>query len=89
MVKNGHIYTLNNHLKSIEQRQHNEGDKPIVKATPVYRLNEAEEPPEYKMFNHIGELSKMIGVKQPNTIYLVPRNNRLTEKLFEFFKCRL
>ena len=58
------------------------GDKPI-------RLNEAEEPPKYKMFNPLGELLKMIDVKEPNTIYLVPRNNRLTEKLFEFFKCRL
>ena len=46
MVKNGHIYTLNNDLKSIEQRQHNKGDKPIVKATRDYHLNEAEEPPE-------------------------------------------
>ena len=83
MVKNGHIYTTNSDLKSIEQRQHNEGDKPIAKATRDYHLNEAEEPSEYKMFNGIDELLNMIDTKEPKTIYLIPRNNSLTEKLFE------
>ena len=83
MVKNGHIYTLKNDIKSIEQRQYNEGDKPIVRASQDYHLNEADEPPEYKMFDHIDELLKMIDTKEPKTIYLVPRNNNLTEKLFE------
>ena len=41
MVKNNHIYTFNNDLKSIQQKQ-NEIFNPVVKASTDYYLNEIE-----------------------------------------------
>ena len=89
IVKNSHIYTMNNDLKSIEQKQNLEEQKYIVKASTEYHLNEKEEPPEYKMFNDTYELLKMVSDdKEPITYYLVPEHNNLTRIFFELLNSR-
>ena len=89
IVKNSHIYTMNNDLKSIEQKQHLEEQKYIVKASTEYHLNEKEEPPEYKMFNDTYELLNMVSNgKEPVTYYLVPEHNNLTRIFFELLNSR-
>ena len=40
IVKNSHIYTINNDLKSIEHKQNEEEERPLVKASTDYHLNE-------------------------------------------------
>ena len=89
IVKNSHIYTINNDLKSIEQKQDEEEKRPFVKASTDYHLNEKEEPPEYKMFRDTHDILKMVSKdKEPKTIHLVPELNNLTEIFFELVNAR-
>ena len=89
IVKNSHIYTINNDLKSIEQKQNEEEERPLVKASTDYHLNEKEEPPEFKMFRDTHDILKMVSKdKEPKTIHLVPELNNLTEIFFELVNAR-
>ena len=89
IVKNSHIYTINNDLKSIEQKQDEEEKRPLVKASTDYHLNEKEEPPEFKMFRDTHDILKMVSKdKEPKTIHLVPELNNLTEIFFELVNAR-
>ena len=58
MVKNNHIYTFNNDLKSIQQKQ-NEIFNPVVKASTDYYLNEIDKPPKFRMINNADEILKL------------------------------
>ena len=89
MVKNSHIYTFNEDIKSLEQTG-GKGKNLIVKATTDYHLNEKEEPPEYKMFRCADDLLKYVEPpkakgekKETVTKYMIPENNNLTEIFFE------
>ena len=83
-VKNSHIYTMNNDLKSIQQKLGNVGKKPIVKATTDYHINEKEEPPQFIMIRDAYEILKLVSKgKEPITKYLVPEDNNLTKILFQ------
>ena len=89
IVKNSHIYTINNDLKSIEHKQNEEEERPLVKASTDYHLNEKEEPPEFKMFRDTHDILKMVSKdKEPKTIHLVPELNNLTEIFFELVNAR-
>ena len=89
IVKNSHIYTINNDLKSIEHKQNEEEERPLVKASTDYHLNEKEEPPEFKMFRDTHDILKMVSKdKEPKTIHLVPDLNNLTEIFFELVNAR-
>ena len=100
IVKNSHIYTINNDLKSIEHKQNEEEKRPLVKASTDYHLNEKEEPPEFKMIRDTHDILKMVskdkdasadasrGSREPKTIHLVPELNNLTEIFFELVNAR-
>ena len=89
IVKNSHIYTINNDLKSIEHKQNEEEERPLVKASTDYHLNEKEEPPQFKMFRDTHDILKMVSKdKEPKTIHLVPELNTLTEIFFELVNAR-
>ena len=84
VVKNSHIYTMNNDLKSIQQKLGNVGKKPVVKATTDYHINEKEEPPQFTMISDAYEMLKLVSKdKEPITKYLVPEDNNLTKILFQ------
>ena len=54
MVKNKHIYSLNHDIKTLQQKQ--SYDKPIVKASTDYYINEKEHPPTYQMITGINDI---------------------------------
>ena len=88
LVKNSHIYTFNEDIKSLEQTGGKERKTGIVKATTDYHLNEKDEPPEYRMFRHTDDLLKLIEPVKPKskeivTKYVVPERNNLTEIFVE------
>ena len=88
MVKNSHIYTFNEDIKSLEQTGGREKKTGIVKATTDYHLNEKDEPPEYKMFGYADDLLKFVEPLNPKkkeviTKYMIPERNNLTEIFFE------
>ena len=60
VVKNSHIHTMNNDLKSIQQKLGNVGKKPVVKATTDYHINEKEEPPQSTMISDAYEMLKLV-----------------------------
>ena len=90
IVKNSYIYTIDNGLKSIEHKQNEEEERPLVKASTDYHLNEKEEPPEFKMFRDTHDILKMVSNdKEPKTIHLVPELNNLTEIIFRASECKI
>ena len=59
MVKNNHIYTLNNNIKRLEQRQ-NTDDAFVVRARPDYHISDREKPSICKMFSTIDDIFEMV-----------------------------
>ena len=85
MVKNNHIYTFNNDLKSIQQKQ-NEIFNPVVKASTDYYLNEIDKPPKIRMINNVDEILKLEIDKDEKIVSIVLENNDLTEAFFQLVK---
>ena len=92
MVKNNHIYTLNNNIKRLEQKQ-NTDDAFVVKARPDYHISDREKPSICKMFSTIDDIFEMVKAtianrtdkQEKNFLDLVHRENDLN-KLFCDFK---
>ena len=59
MVKNNHIYTLNNNIQRLEERQ-NTDDACVVRARPDYHLSDREKPSICKMFSTIDDIFEMV-----------------------------
>eukprot|EP00438_Fugacium_kawagutii_P006184 Skav207472 [mRNA] locus=scaffold3545:496284:499559:- [translate_table: standard] len=81
MVKNFHIYTLNHDLKSIQQKQ--DLDKPIVKASTDFYINNKEKPTYYKMIENVNDIIKLELEDDVKEVYLVMKDNNLTKALFD------
>eukprot|EP00438_Fugacium_kawagutii_P013577 Skav212334 [mRNA] locus=scaffold5228:693:3725:+ [translate_table: standard] len=81
MVKNFHIYTLNHDLKSIQQKQNL--DKPIVKASTDFYINNKENPTYYKMIENVNDIIKLELDDDVKEVYLVMKDNDLTKALFD------
>ena len=91
LVKNSHIYTFNEDIKSLEQTGGKREISTIVKATTDYHLNEKEEPPEYKMFGSADDLLKFVEPLNPKkkeviTKYMVAERNNFTEIFFQMVR---
>ena len=92
MVKNNHIYTLNNNIKRLEQKQ-NTDDAFVVKARPDYHISDREKPSNCKMFSTIDDIFEMVKAtianrtdkQENNFLDLVHRENDLN-KLFCYLK---
>ena len=81
MVKNSHIYTLNHDLKSIQQKQNL--DRPIVKATTDFYINNKENPTYYKMIDNVNDILKLELEDDVKEVYLIMKDNDLTKALFD------
>ena len=86
MVKNNHIYTVNNTIKRLEQRQ-NTDDAFVVRARPDYHIcdhiSDRERPSICKMFSTIDDIFEMVKAtianrtdkQEKNFLDLVHREN--------------
>ena len=81
MVENKHIFTLNHNIKTLQQKQSYE--KPTVKASADYYINEREEPLSCKMISSINDIMKIEVPKDVKDIQLVSRDNDLTALYFD------
>ena len=100
MVKNNHIYTLNNNIKRLEQKQ-NTDDAFVVKARPDYHISDREKPSICKMFSTIDDIFEMVKAtianrtdkQEKNFLDLVHRENDVNKLFCDFknigYECRI
>ena len=74
-------YSLNHDLKTLQQKQ--SSNKPIVKASTDYCINEREQPPTYQMSSDINDIMKIKTSKGTKEVNLVARDNDLTALYFD------
>ena len=87
MQGDGHIYTLNHHLKRLEQHQDDMDDAELeLYASADYTINEESKPREAKMIDHIddiiqiarevAELNKAAKLAKKKKMMKKPRNEK-------------
>ena len=59
MVKNNHIYTLNNNINRLAQKTDSDGTV-YVKARSDYYISDAEKPSKCRMFSTIDDIFDMV-----------------------------
>jgi hypothetical protein len=86
LLKGNHLYTLNNDIKSLEQKQDNESETVVTASSDFYKYEKAE-PIPCKMISHIDDIVKIIkGMGETDDtmkLRLVHENEDLKETLHD------
>jgi hypothetical protein len=84
MVKNGHVYTLNDNLKELQQK--NNPDEFDLKVSSTFYIREDKTVPIFRMIDNIDDIVKIVkemsDITTKTEVKLVHKQNNLTELLY-------
>jgi hypothetical protein len=86
MVKGNHIYTLNDDIKSLEQKQQDNELKVVVTASKEFMTFENTEPVQCKMISHVDDILKIVRElksEEKNIMNFIHQRDDLVEIMYE------